>query len=628
VEPIAIVGIGCRFPGASNPEAFWQVLRNGVDAIAEVPPERWDIDAFYDPNPKVPGKMSTRWGGFIEPRADLFDAYFFGISPREAERMDPQQRLALEVAWEALEDAALAPETLAGTPAGVFIGISHSDYDRLIYKDLSRLNAFNGTGSYYCIAANRISFLLNLLGPSMAIDTACSSSLVAVHLACQSLRLGESSLALAGGVNMNLSPEETIALSKARTMAADGRCKVFDARADGYVRGEGCGIVILKRLEDAVRDGNAIRAVIRGSAVNQDGLSNGLTAPNGLAQQAVIRQALENAGLTPAQVSYVEAHGSGTPLGDPIEMKALKAVLLEDRPADHVCWIGSAKTNIGHLEAAAGIAGLIKTVLALQHGEIPPHLHLKQLSPYISLEGTPIRIPVEREPWVTPAERRIAGVSGFGFGGANCHVVLEEAERPAPAGNQMDRPLHLLTLSAKSEAALLQLAERYDAYLAEHRDSALADICFTANTGRFHGEYRLAAIAESHEQLRASLQSFIAKREDGNSVTGKVQSKKPPTVGFLSTGEDSLALKLWKQWGIEPDVVASASSKPPDEDRNIVWVDVGPEYSDWRSLLVNLAQLYVHGVRVDWAGFDRDYRRYPLALPTYPFQRQRHWVDS
>ncbi len=582
MEPIAIIGIGCRLPGASDPESYWKLLRNGVDAITEVPADRWDIEAVYDPNPKVPGKMSTRWGGFIQQGAGDFDANFFGISPREAERMDPQQRIALEVAWEALEDAALAPDKLSGSQTGVFIGISHCDYDRLIYQDHSRLSAFNGTGSYHCIAANRISFQLNLLGPSMAIDTACSSSLVAVHLACQSLRLGESNLALAGGVNMNLSPEETIALTKARAMAADGRCKVFDARADGYVRGEGCGIVILKRLTDALRDENSIRALIRGSAVNQDGLSNGLTAPNGNAQQAVIRQALHNAELAPAQVSYVEAHGSGTPLGDPIEVKALKAVLLQDRPVDRTCWIGSAKTNLGHLEAAAGIAGLIKVVLALQHGEIPPHLHLRQLSPYISLEETPIKIPLELTPWVTPGERRIAGVSGFGFGGTNCHVILEEAAKQEVVRNKTDRPSHLLALSAKNEPALRQLAQRYESYLASHADADLGDVCFTANTGRSHGDHRLAVIGETTGQMRGSLQSFIAAQEDNNVVRGKVQSKR--------RGEPAARV-------------------------------------DARTDLQELALLYVSGAQIDWSGFDRDYRRQPLVLPTYPFQRQRHWVD-
>jgi acyl transferase domain-containing protein len=603
VEPIAIIGIGCRLPGASDPESFWQLLHDGVDAITEVPAERWDIDTLYDPNPKVPGKMSTRWGGFIEPGAAMFDANFFGISPREAERMDPQQRVALEVAWEALENAALAPDKLSGTQTGVFLGVSHSDYDRLIYQDHSRLSAFNGTGSYHCIAANRISFLLNLTGPSMAIDTACSSSLVAVHLACQSLRGGESSMALAGGVNMNLSPEETIALSKARAMAADGRCKVFDARADGYVRGEGCGIIVLKRLVDALRDGNSIRALIRGSAVNQDGLSNGLTAPNGIAQQAVIRQALGNAGVAPARISYVEAHGSGTPLGDPIEVKALKAALLEDRPADRDCWIGSAKTNIGHLEAAAGIAGLIKVTLALQHREIPPHLHLQQLSPYISLEDTPIKIPVVLTPW--PEGGRLAGISGFGFGGTNCHVILEEAPRQKAVRNETDRPLHLLALGAKNEPALLELAQRYEAWLAAHPDADLGDVCFTANTGRVHGECRLAVIGGSVDQVRAALQS-------GNFLKGRAQSKRRPKIGFRCM--DSATLERWEQWGIRPDA----------EGEPALWVEAGCE---WKDLIENLAHLYVNGVQVDWAGFDRGYQRRLLVLPTYPFQRQRHWVD-
>ena len=602
MEPIAIIGIGCRLPGASNPEAFWRLLQDGVDAITEVPAERWDVDALYDPNPKVPGKMSTRWGGFIEQSAAMFDANFFGISPREAERMDPQQRVALEVAWEALEDAAIAPDKLSGTQTGVFLGVSHSDYDRLIYQDHSRLSAFNGTGSYHCIAANRISFLLNLNGPSMAIDTACSSSLVAVHLACQSLRLGESNLALAGGVNMNLSPEETIALSKARAMAADGRCKVFDARADGYVRGEGCGIVILKRLADAVRDGNSIRAVIRGSAINQDGLSNGLTAPNGIAQQAVIRQALASAGVRPAQISYVEAHGSGTPLGDPIEVKALKAVLLEDRSADRTCWIGSAKTNIGHLEAAAGIAGLIKVVLALQHRELPPHLHLQQLNPHIGIEDTPIKIPLGVTPWAD--SERLAGISGFGFGGTNCHVILEEAARQETVGNAADRPLHILALGAKNEAALLELAQRFEAWLGVHPDADLGDVCFTANTGRVHGEHRLAVIGYSVEQVRAALQT-------GGFLRGKALSKRRPKVGFRCS--DAATLERWGQWGIEPD-----------EGEPALWVEAG---SDWKGVLENLAHLYVNGVQVDWVGFDREYRRQPLVLPTYPFQRQRHWVD-
>ncbi|MEH2082886.1 MAG: polyketide synthase, partial [Nostoc sp.] len=371
---MAIIGIGCRFPGANHPEAFWHLLRNGVDAVSEVPSERWDIDTLYDPNPATPGKMNTRSGSFLE-QVDLFAPGFFRISPREAERMDPQQRLILEVAWEALENAGLAPDKLAQSQTGVFMGISSHDYGVLQTKNIDQIDAYNGTGNAFSIAANRLSYFLNLHGPSVTIDTACSSSLVSLHYACQSLQIGESELCLVGGVNLILSPNNHIVFSLAGMMSADGRCKTFDANADGYVRGEGCGVLVLKRLWEAQRDQDNILAIIKGSAVNQDGLTNGLTAPNGLSQQRVIRQALKSAGVAPAQISYVETHGTGTPLGDPVEVRALKAVLMEDRSLEQPCYIGSVKTNIGHLEAAAGIAGLIKTVLSLQHKQIAPHLH-------------------------------------------------------------------------------------------------------------------------------------------------------------------------------------------------------------------------------------------------------------
>ncbi len=324
MEPIAVIGMGCRFPGgASDPAAFWQLLRDGVDAVGEVPSDRWDVDALYDQDPETPGKMNTRWAAFLEG-VDQFDPGFFGISPREAASMDPQQRLLLEVAWEALEYAGLPPERLSGSPSGVFVGVCGNDYARFQFGDLAQIDAYSGLGSAHSIIANRLSYLLNLQGPSLAIDTACSSSLVAVHLACQSLRAGECNLALAGGVNLILTPEVTVMFSRARLMAVDGRCKTFDARADGYVRGEGCGVVVLKRLSEAVRDGDAIVALIRGSAVNQDGRSNGLTAPNLISQQTVQRQALANAGVEPAQVGFIETHGTGTALGDP-EMAGLVA---------------------------------------------------------------------------------------------------------------------------------------------------------------------------------------------------------------------------------------------------------------------------------------------------------------
>lgn len=520
---IAITGIGCRFPGAKNPEAFWQLLRDGVDAITEVPADRWDLHTYYNANQAVPGKMNTRWGGFLE-QVDQFDPSFFKISPREAAQMDPQQRLLLEVAWEALEHAGQAPDKLAGSQTGVFIGISSSDYAQLRADDvnaLTLLDAYTGTGNAHSIAANRISYLLDLRGPSLVVDTACSSSLISVHLACQSLRNGECKLALAGGVNIILTPDLTITFSQARMMASNGRCKTFDADAEGYVRAEGCGLVVLKPLVDALRDGDNILALLRGSAVNQDGRSNGLTAPNSLAQQAVIRQALKNANVEPEEISYIECHGSSTPLGDPIEFEALKAVLMPGRSNGQACVLSSVKTNIGHLEAAAGIAGLIKTVLCLQKGEIPPHLHLKKLNPNISLTHTTFSIPTERQPW-PEGMRRLAGVSSFGFGGTNAHVILEAAPARSHKTNDVERPLHLFTLSAQTETALQTLAGRYEEFLTANADTSIADICFSANTGHSHFDHRLAFPVNSSTQLRKHLADVAAGRKNQNVHSGQV----------------------------------------------------------------------------------------------------------
>ncbi|ARV62851.1 short-chain dehydrogenase [Nostocales cyanobacterium HT-58-2] len=549
MEPIAIVGIGCRFPGANSPEAFWHILRNGIDAISEVPKERWDVNSFYNPKPATPGKMSTRYGGFIK-EVDSFDPAFFGISPREAERMDPQQRVVLKVAWEALENAGIMPSNLSGSQTGVFIGIGNYDYGIVISKDLDRINAYDGTGNTLGVAANRLSYLLNLRGPSLAIETSCSSSLVAIHLACHSLQNAESDLCLVGAVSLMLSPQQTIIYSQARMMASNGRCKTFDASADGYVRGEGCGIVVLKRLSDAIRDGDRIQAVIRGTAINQDGLSNGLTAPNGPSQQAVIRQALENAGVEPAQISYVEAHGTGTSLGDPIEVRSLKAVLMQGRNADQPCLIGSVKTNIGHLEAAAGIASLLKVVLALQHKQIPAHLHLKQLNPYISLAETPFAIPTELQPWIVNTGTRLAGISSFGFGGTNAHIIVEEAPLHLQIQNSKDsieRPLHLLSLSAKSEQALQDLVQRYGDFLSSHPELSLADICFTASTGRSHFDYRLGVTAQSVKELQEQLSAFVAGQQPRELVTGQLASRKQLKTAFLFTGQGSQYIEMGRE---------------------------------------------------------------------------------
>ncbi len=535
-EPIAIVGLSCRFPGAPNPGAFWELLRNGVDAITEVPADRWDVDAFHSENPD-PGKVTTRWGGFLD-QVDQFDPHFFGISPREAARMDPQQRLLLEVSWEALENAFIPPQSLAGTRTGVFVGISSSDYSRLL-ADPSMFDAYAGTGNAHSIAANRLSYVFDLRGPSMAVDTACSSSLVSVHLACQSLRNGESDLALAAGVNLILTPELTITFSQARMLSPDGRCKTFDANADGYVRGEGCGVVILKRLSDAMRDGDNILALIRGSAVNQDGRSNGLTAPNGLAQQDVIRQALAEAQVAPHQIGYVETHGTGTPLGDPIEIASLRAVLDADHSSGRVL-IGSVKTNIGHLESAAGIAGLIKSVLALQHEAIPPHLHLKEINPYLSLDDSRIEIGTYLRPWKRREEPRFAGISSFGFGGTNAHIIISDAPAVTitESSETIERPRHLLALSAKSEPALQDLAFSIHEALDPTKQS-IADLAHTANTSRSHFEQRLTVQAGSTEELRQGLNEFLNGTESSLVATGLSKPGTPPKIAFLFTGQGS-----------------------------------------------------------------------------------------
>lgn len=548
-EPIAIVGMGCRLPGAENIETYWQVIAEGIDCISEVPPDRWDVDELYDPSPDTPGKMNTRWGGFLgNPR--LFDPLFFGITPREASKMDPQQRVVLEVAWEAMERGGLSPERLAGTNTGVFIGIGGTDYSKApahLDNYLEHIDAYGGTGNALSIAANRLSYLLDLHGPSLAVDTACSSALVCVHLAVSSLRSHECDAALAGGVNMILTPETSIAFSTAHMLSPDGKCRPFDASANGYVRGEGCGIVVLKRLTDAVAAGDHVFAVIRGTAVNQDGRTSGITAPNGLLQQAVVRAALANAGLGPERVSYIEAHGTGTPLGDPIEVQALAKVFRQNAPTDPPVYLSSVKANIGHLETASGIAGLIKVVLLMQYGRIPPQLHLDKINPNISLSGTRLQIPARSVAWKSAGSARVACVSSFGFGGTNAHVVLEESLQAAPAAIKSDRPLHLLPLSAKTETALAALAGRYADYLDAHSEAALPDICHTAAAGRSHFNRRLIAVAATRDQLREQLVAVRDGQTADGVKKGLVKIVTRPKIAFLFTGQGSQYAGMGRQ---------------------------------------------------------------------------------
>ncbi len=548
--PIAVIGVGCRLPGGANdPQSFWNNLKDGVDAVRDVPPGRWDVDAVYDPDPDAPGKSYIRQAGFLE-QIDQFDPQFFGISPREAHSMDPQQRLVLEVAWEALENAAINPASLHGSRTGVFVGIASFDYASIFLKanDPTVLDTYYSSGISHSIASGRLSYVLGLQGPSVSVDTACSSSLVATHLAVQSLRTGDCDLALSAGVNLILLPDNQITFSRLRMLSTDGRCHTFDAAADGFGDGEGCGVVVLKRLPDALRDGDRILAVIRGSAANQDGASSGLTAPNGPSQEIVIRTALANAGVQPSEVGYVEAHGTGTSLGDPIEVRALGNVLRQGRPAGQPFYLGSVKTNLGHLEAGAGITSLIKTVLMLQHGQIPPHLHFHTPNPMIEWDEIPAVIPTQLTGWPQHYARRIAGVSAFGFSGTNAHLVLE-APPPMPqpdSSTTRERPLHLLTLSGRTSAALNDLAARYRVALAPGGES-LANIAFSANTGRAPLAQRLAVIAASAEAAGEKLEVFLAGDDAPGLTAGALERSDPPKVAFLFTGQGAQYTGMGRQ---------------------------------------------------------------------------------
>ena len=523
-EPIAIIGMGCRLPGAANPGELWQLLRSGGDAITETPADRWDVDSLFDAAPDAPGKVSTRWGGFLAG-IDRFDAGFFGISPREAVQMDPQQRLLLEVAWETLEDGGQSVEQLAGTDTGVFIGAhSHSDdYYQMQAADPAALDLYSGTGTSHSVLSGRLSYLLDLHGPSLAVDTACSSSLVAVHLAVQSLRSGECSLALAGGVNVMLDPTFTMVASRMRMMSPTGRCRPFDAAGDGFVRSEGCATVLLKRLSDAQADGDRVLAVIKGSAVDQDGRSNGLTAPNSLSQQAVISAALADAGVPPSAIDVVEAHGTGTPLGDPIEVEALAAVF-GSAAAGRTIALGSVKANIGHTEGASGVAALIKTVLSLRAGEVAPMVHFRSLNPHISLAGTPLLVPTEVMPWPSGGDQRCAGVSSFGWSGTNAHVVVSEPptfDRAAadPATVALEQVL-LLPISARSAAALHDLAMAYCDLLGASTHAEAIDICATAALRRSHHDHRLVVTGRSVDDLVEALHAHLRGQEHRGAAAG------------------------------------------------------------------------------------------------------------
>ncbi len=817
-EAIAIIGMACRFPGANDYEQFWLNLEAGVNSITEIPPQRWDVKKYYSPHPQQRNKTISKWAGLIQG-SDQFDAQFFAISPREAKSLDPQQRLMLELSWSCLEDAGYSPSKLSGSQVGVFIGACNYDSVLLLNQNQENIEGHSGTGSWGCMIANRISYFLNFRGLSVTVDTACSSSLVALHLGVNALKNTECDVVLVGGISVFNTPTVFIQMSQLGMLSPTGKCQTFDQDADGYVRGEGAGIILLKPLAKAIEDQDHIYAVIKGSAVNHGGKSRTLSSPSIYAQAQVVRAAYTNANVPPNTVSYIEVHGTGTPLGDPIEINALKRGFRQlyqqyklPESAKHYCGLGTVKTNIGHSEGAAGIAGLIKVLLAMKHKKLPKLLNFKQLNPRIELENSPFYIVDENQEWQplkTESEAiipRRAGVSSFGVGGVNAHVVLEEAPQPEIQRAEIERHEQILTLSAKNEKALAELIKKYQSYLQSNQETSIADICFTANTGRTHFEKRCFFVAESNFELQKQLQTFIQINQTNGQKTGKGEK---PKIAFLFTGETSdfvnigwqlyqtqptfrkileqcdkilqpylelpllqflyptvetkhdkslhtqLALfaieyalaQLWQSWGVKPDAVMgygvgeyvaatvagvfslkeglklmatkerlmqqfpsgaemsdnldSPNSKhqlgeletvaqeitynqpgipvisnitgqqetdkiaTPEYWLNDFWqpvcfsagiqtlhragyqlfLEIGvqpippenmgmwlptlsPVKDDWRQMLLNLGELYLKGVNVDWSAFDRDYPRHKVALPTYPFQQTRYWRST
>ena len=563
-EPIAVVGIGCRLPGdVHGPDDFWKLLTEGRDAIVEVPADRWDADEYYDPDPSVPGRMPSKWGGFLSDIGG-FDADYFGITPREAEAMDPQQRVLLEVAWEALQNAGYSPETVNGVRANVMMGVYYNEYQAKSAGNQDAIDAYSATGNAHSVTVGRVAYLLGLRGPAVAVDTACSSSLVSLHLACQSLRSRETDLGLAGGVNLIQQPETQLALGKWGMLSPRGRCNAFDVAADGFVRGEGAGVVVLKRLTDAVRDGDRVFAVIRGSATNQDGRSNGLTAPNAPAQKEVIARALASGDVQASSVNFIETHGTGTALGDPIEFDALAAVYGKGSAP---LALGAVKSNFGHLEAAAGIAGFIKAVLSVHHAQIPPNLHFTQWNPAIDTKGTRFVVPTEASPWPVADAPRRAGVSSFGLGGTNAHIVIEQGPEPVRSmSSESTATPEAVTLFVTGKTA--DRAETWAQILADWLESdpavSLVDVAHTLDRQRGRTDLVGSVSARTRTEAVAGLRA-LAERSPAAGVVAPIKRARGTGTVFCYSGQGAQWAGMGRRLlAEEPAFAAAIDEIEPD----------------------------------------------------------------
>ncbi|MFZ1290696.1 MAG: type I polyketide synthase [Melioribacteraceae bacterium] len=543
-EPIAIIGIGCRFPFAENPYEFWDLLEKGKNGIDLIPKERWDINEFYSEDFSEKGKMNTKWGGFLKD-VDKFDPKLFGISPREANYMDPQQRILLEVVWQTFENSGIRIDNIKGSKTGVFIGIGNNDYSQFTYGNYNENSSYTGLGNASCISANRISYILDLTGPSIAIDTACSSSLVAVHLACKSLLNGESEIAIAGGINLILSPDAHISFSQAHMMSPEGKCKTFDESADGYVRSEGCGIVLLKRLSDAENDGDNILAVIKGSSVNQDGKSNGISAPNKLAQEKVINEAIKVSNINIDEIDYIETHGTGTKLGDPIEVEALSEVF-RYRKNNNKIILGALKTNIGHTETAAGIAGLIKTVLSLNNGLIPKNLNFNKINPLIPIHEIPFQIATENIEWKRSERKRIAGISSFGFGGTNAHIIVEEFPTENIRSLIPERPYHLITLSANERKTLISYLNSHKDFLTKFENVNPGNYSYSVNSGKKKFDYRVGIAFQNVNELTSKINNLLKNEFENDPFINAIEPNRNNKIAFIFTGQGSQYTQMGK----------------------------------------------------------------------------------